>query len=91
MGFPQAVRSAQHRTSAVRPGPILKTMSSKSKESNTQLLLGKVLDERRQTLDPNAQPGSFFEYVVASELLKTYDLSIDEIREGIVGGGWTAV
>src|SRR5689334_4821301 len=62
-------------------------MPSKFKESNTQLLLGKILNERHQALDPNAQLSSFFEYIVASELLKAYDLSIDEIREGIVGGG----
>ena len=30
---------------------------------------------------------SFFELIVASELLKSFDLSIDELRDGLVGGG----
>ena len=62
-------------------------MNAKQPESNTQLLLGRLLDERQSEIDPDSDPGDFFEFLVASELLKSFDLNVDEIRDGLIGGG----
>lgn len=60
---------------------------SKTATSNTQLLLSSLLNEQHQVLSPELDESSFFEFIVASELLKSFDLSVDEIREGLIGGG----
>jgi AIPR protein len=55
--------------------------------SNAQLLLQGILADRRATLTPIQEGTDFFELFVASELLKSYDLSVDELEAGLVGGG----
>ncbi len=55
--------------------------------SNAQLLLQGVLADRRATLTPIQEGTDFFELFVASELLKPYDLSVDELEAGLIGGG----
>ncbi|MCS5733781.1 AIPR family protein [Herbiconiux daphne] len=60
---------------------------TKEKPSNTQLLLDSILKERHLSLSPESDESTFFELLVASELLKSFDLGIDEIRDGLIGGG----
>ncbi|UIN30638.1 AIPR family protein [Microbacterium binotii] len=46
-----------------------------------------MLAERHVALSPDSDESTFFELLVASELLKSFDLGIDEIQEGLIGGG----
>jgi hypothetical protein len=55
--------------------------------SNVQVLLQGILSDRRRALIPSGNEVNFFELFTASEFLKTYDLSVDEIEAGLIGGG----
>jgi AIPR protein len=55
--------------------------------SNVQLLLDGVLADARTVLLPKQDGVDFFELYTASKLLQPYDLSIDELEAGLVGGG----
>lgn len=55
--------------------------------TNNQLLLKECI---QQECDENGlydSLNSFFEYFAASQILKNYDMSDDEISDGIIGGG----
>lgn len=55
--------------------------------TNNQLLLRECI---QQECDENGlfdSVNSFFEYFAASQILKNYDVSDDEISDGIIGGG----
>jgi hypothetical protein len=58
-----------------------------AKTSNVQLLLDSAIESVRKTTVPIRPDVDFFEYLSATQLLKTYDLSQDEIESGIMGGG----
>jgi hypothetical protein len=58
-----------------------------AKTSNLQLLLDSAIESARRTTSPVRPDIDFFEYLSATQLLKTYDLSQDEIETGIMGGG----
>lgn len=55
--------------------------------SNVQLLLDGIITDARAALIPNQDGVDFFELFTASKLLQPYDLSIDELEAGLVGGG----
>jgi hypothetical protein len=55
--------------------------------SNVQLLLGSFLEHRRRDSASELPQDDFFEVFCASETLKAYDLSLEEIQDGLVDGG----
>lgn len=55
--------------------------------SNVQLLLSSLLNERHALMAPELDETAFFELLTAAELLKKHDLSLDELQEGLIGGG----
>lgn len=54
---------------------------------NDQIILKQILDERRATEAPEMSEADYFEYFVANEVLKDYDLDHEEIMDGVVAGG----
>jgi hypothetical protein len=52
-----------------------------------KFLLDKVLESQRIQIAKNLSDSDFFEFFVAKEVLKNYNLSYEEIDEGIIGGG----
>ena len=52
-----------------------------------KFLLDKVLESQRIQIAKNLSDSEFFEFFVAKEVLKNYNLSYEEIEEGIIGGG----
>jgi AIPR protein len=58
-----------------------------SSSSNDQILIENLVEQRRAEIAPELKSTDFFEFFVVDELLRKYDLSIDELREGLVGGG----
>jgi hypothetical protein len=55
--------------------------------TNDQIILGQVLDQRKQDLAPSLSDADYFEVFVAEQVLKDNDLSYEEIEDGIVGDG----
>ncbi|MFJ8941170.1 AIPR family protein [Streptomyces sp. NPDC102365] len=55
-------------------------------KSNDQRLLDRVLEDKRRLLAPNQKMDDFFNYFAASAALQDFDLSVDELRDGIVDG-----
>jgi AIPR protein len=55
--------------------------------ANEQVVLEKVLDQKRQEVAPQLDPDSYFEVFACEQVLKSFDLSYEEIEQGIVGGG----
>ena len=53
--------------------------------TNDQIVLDRVLAQRQQELDPEADASTFFEFFTAEQILKDYDLSYEEVDSGIVG------
>lgn len=52
-----------------------------------KFLLDKVLESQRIQIAKNLSDSDFFEFFVVNEVLKNYNLSYEEIEEGIIGGG----
>lgn len=55
--------------------------------TNPQIILETFLEQKRAEIDPACDPGEFFNYFITQEILKDYELSYDEIQNGIVDGG----
>lgn len=53
---------------------------------NSQQILDDVLAQQRQDLIPEASEQDYFELFCAEQILKDFDLSYDEIQNGIVDG-----
>ena len=53
--------------------------------TNDRILLDEVLRQAKNQVDPGAEDGAFFEFFTAEQILKSYDLSADEIDSGLVG------
>lgn len=55
--------------------------------TNDPILLEQVLEKRKADISPESSDSEFFELFVAEELLKDHDLSYEELKSGLVGGG----
>lgn len=55
--------------------------------TNDVIILEKVLEQRKAEIAPELSASDFFEIFTAEQLLKSFDLSYDEIKSGITGGG----
>jgi hypothetical protein len=55
--------------------------------TNDQIILDQVLQQKRQESAPTLSPSEFFEVFVAEQVLKDYDLSYEELEDGIIGNG----
>ena len=55
--------------------------------TNDQVILDQVLAQRKAQLAPGMNDSEFFEIFCAEQLLKEFDLSYEELEDGIVGGG----
>ncbi|QSE96914.1 AIPR family protein [Fulvivirga lutea] len=55
--------------------------------SNQQILLNTLLEQQKNEHDPDLKDDEYFEIFVTEQILKNYELSYDEIIEGIVDNG----
>jgi hypothetical protein len=55
--------------------------------ANDRIILERVLAQRKKDIAPDMTESKFFELFVAEQVLKTYDLSYDELQDGLIGGG----
>lgn len=55
--------------------------------TNNQILLKECISQEFQESSLFSDERSFFEYFACSQVLKNFDLSDDELRDGIIGGG----
>ena len=55
--------------------------------TNDRIVLDKILEQKRSEIAPSLSQSHFFELFTASEVVKDYDLSYEEIESGIVGDG----
>ncbi|MBC8279108.1 MAG: AIPR protein, partial [FCB group bacterium] len=55
--------------------------------SNQQIVLNTILEQKRKEMDETLPESFFFNLFVVDQVLKDYELSYDEINEGIVEGG----
>lgn len=55
--------------------------------TNDLIMLDAVLKQKRNETAPNFSESSYFEIFTAEQILKDFDLSYDEIIDGIIGGG----
>ena len=55
--------------------------------ANDRVLLENLLKQQNAEQAPNLSADDFFEFFVADQVLKDYDLTLEEIRDGIVDGG----
>ncbi|MDE6017109.1 MAG: AIPR family protein, partial [Acetatifactor sp.] len=55
--------------------------------TNNQLLLKECIQQEYEESDLYESKDTYFEYFASSQILKKYDLSDDEVTNGIVGGG----
>ena len=55
--------------------------------TNDRIILDEVLKQGLDDVDPNTTTSSYFEYFTAEQVLKAFDLSVDEIEYGLVGNG----
>lgn len=55
--------------------------------SNVQTILREIIKQEFDENDMYTDPSAFFEYFSASQVLKNYGLSDEEIDNGIIGGG----
>ena len=54
--------------------------------STNPQILEKFLEQKREEIDPGFDPSEFFNYFITQEILKDFELSYDEIQNGIVDG-----
>lgn len=55
--------------------------------SNQQIILTNLLQQQKQIQDASLSDDSFFHIFVTEQVLKNYELSYDELQEGIVDNG----
>ncbi|MCI5865752.1 hypothetical protein [Cloacibacillus porcorum] len=55
--------------------------------SNNQILLDEVIEQEFDEYSQFQSKDDFFEFFVAQQILKDYDLSYEEIEHGLTGGG----
>ena len=55
--------------------------------TNQQIILETLLEQKQQELDPSLLVDDYFHLFVTEQILKNYELSYDEIDEGIVDSG----
>lgn len=55
--------------------------------SNDQVILKRILQQNKARTAPDLSDSDFFELFVAEQVLKSFDLSNDELESGITGGG----
>ncbi|WJM84817.1 AIPR family protein [Dickeya chrysanthemi] len=58
-----------------------------SKKTNDQIILEQILKDKKSELGIDIKDSEFFELYSASEILKDYDVTYDDIEYGIVGNG----
>ncbi|MGN3972001.1 hypothetical protein ACLD4N_22610, partial [Cronobacter sakazakii] len=58
-----------------------------SKKTNDQIILEQILKDKKNELGTDIKDTEFFELYSASEILKDYDVTYDDIEYGIVGNG----
>lgn len=58
-----------------------------SQKTNDQIILERIIKDRSSESDDSLSPSEFFEIYSASEILKDFDLTYDDILYGIVGSG----
>ncbi|HCR9742806.1 TPA: hypothetical protein OPR02_004053, partial [Citrobacter koseri] len=56
-----------------------------SKKTNDQIILEQILKDKKNELGTDIKDTEFFELYSASEILKDYDVTYDDIEYGIVG------
>ncbi len=54
---------------------------------NDLILLKQLLDDKKGEIAPELNDSDYFEFFCAEQILKNYDVSYDDIEEGIVGDG----
>ena len=57
------------------------------KGTNDQIILRQIVQQKIDEMENKPTEGEFFERFVSEQMLKNYDLSIDEIETGVVDGG----
>ena len=55
--------------------------------NNSQVLLEELVQQEKDNLDKPITESRFFEFFSASQILKAYELSFDEIEAGLTGEG----
>ncbi len=55
--------------------------------TNDRIILDEVLNQGLDGVDPGTTASTFFEFFTAEQILKDFDLSVDEIESGLVGDG----
>jgi hypothetical protein len=55
--------------------------------TNQQIILNTLLDQQKASLDSNLKEDDYFHLFVTEQVLKNFELSYDEIEEGIVDNG----
>jgi hypothetical protein len=58
--------------------------------TNAKVILDELLEKRCAEIAPHRTPAQYFEIFSAEQILKEYDLSHEEIEDGLVGGGGMA-
>ena len=61
-------------------------MRTVATRANEQVVLDTVLQQQRDALAPHLSPEDYFEVFASEQVLKEYDLSYEEIDEGVVDG-----
>lgn len=62
-------------------------MQSKGKLTNNQLLLKEIISQESSENNQFDSPDTFFEFFSASQILKNYAFSDEELENGLIGGG----
>lgn len=55
--------------------------------NNQQIILNTLLGQQKNDLDPTLKDDDYFHIFVTEQVLKNFELSYDEIQEGIVDNG----
>ena len=58
-----------------------------SQKTNDQIILAQIINEKCAESGDQLSLAEYFEIYTASEILKDYDLTYDDISYGIVGDG----
>jgi len=55
--------------------------------TNQQIILNTLLDQQKKQLDSTLKEDEYFHLFVTEQVLKNFELSYDELQEGIVDNG----
>lgn len=55
--------------------------------TNDQIILNQILEQRKAERAPTLTDADYFELFTGEQILKDFDLSYEEIEDGLVGGG----